>query len=202
MLYHVSLTSQWEKMTDGPLPVSRSWKNSINLGSWSCDTSMYSFTVFYIISVYTQQVHMYAVWLTQWYAVRIFHAMLYCLCGARSGLSQYHIVGNYWGRKLSQIGKKWPFRGKSFHRMLKLIIYWWVWCAQILWRKFSQVALKQWNSVNIFSLKSFPLAIYSNYGRFHGACHFSAPSRLQSTSIQQNMMNPFIPQCMRVQNSN
>ena len=36
---------------------------------------------------------------------------------------RYRIAGNFRGRRLSRIGKRWPFSGKNFGQMLKPIIY-------------------------------------------------------------------------------
>ena len=65
----------------------------------------------------------------------------------------YHIVGNFWGRKLSWIGKKRPFCGENFHRMLKPII------GGYGTPKFHGENFRRWTAkfVNIFSLESFQL---------------------------------------------
>ena len=59
--------------------------------------------------------------------------LLACCVAGSSLLGIYCIVGNFWGRKLSPISKKWPFRGEIFRGTLKLIIGGHG-TPQILWR--------------------------------------------------------------------
>ena len=66
------------------------------------------------------------------------HALCACVV-------MYRIVGNFRGRKLSWIGKKWPFCGENLRGMLKSIIGWYG-HTQLLWRKLSLVVPKPRNS--------------------------------------------------------
>ena len=73
---------------------------------------------------------------------------------------RYRIAGNFRGRKLSWIGKKWPFCGENFCGILKPINRW-VRHAQISRRKLSRVALKLRNSWMFSPSKVFRYTVVS-----------------------------------------
>ena len=75
-------------------------------------------------------------------------------------ITTYDIAGNLRGRKLSRIGKKWPFRRENFRRLLKPINRL-VWYAQISWRKLLRLAPKPRNSWMFSPLKVLRYTVYS-----------------------------------------
>ena len=66
------------------------------------------------------------------------------------------MAGNFWGRKLSRIGKKWKFCGENFHGMLNHN-HRWVQHAQNFMEKTFAGGFQTAKFVNVFSLESFPL---------------------------------------------
>ena len=79
------------------------------------------------------------------------------ITGVSSSIShKYHIAGNFRGRKLSRIGKKYDFRRQNFRRLLTLLPQRTP-HPQILQRKLLRIATKLRNSWKVFSLESFPV---------------------------------------------
>ena len=72
----------------------------------------------------------------------------------------YRIAGNFRGRKLSRISKKWPFRRENFCGSNAKTYRKLVWHARISWRKLSRVARKPWNSW-MFSPSKFSTTRYT-----------------------------------------
>ena len=69
------------------------------------------------------------------------------LCRKQSG---YRIAGNFWGRRLSQIGEKHDFCGENFHGLLVFAAPKDTPHSQILRRKLSWIATKPQNSWKFF----------------------------------------------------